>query len=349
MARPCLLMLVGSYTTAEMAELSALYARGCEQALAGAFDFVTLHRAPNGAWRVTERLDDLEMSPGLSLETALARLAGRRFAAGLPQMFCRPGMTEGRALFARLGVPMIGNLPGLMDLAADKARTREVVAAAGVNVPNGYRVAADDPLDALPTAPAPPLVVKPVGSDNSDGLHLVHESRELAPAIRAAQSWGDVLVERFVPPGREMRCAVIRRGGALLALPPEEYPIGAAHPVRTRADKLARVDGRLALAAKTSEAAWIVDPDDPDAHAVQTTARRAFKALGCRHYGLFDFRVDAAGQPWFLEAGLYCSFSPDSVIVAMARADGIALPDLLLGFLNILAPAAPSSLTTAIA
>ena len=49
---------------------------------------------------------------------------------------------------------------------------------------------------------------------------------------------------------------------------------------------------------------------------------------GCRDYSLFDFRVDPAGRPWFLEAGLYCSFAPASVVAVMAAAGGVALDEL---------------------
>lgn len=51
-------------------------------------------------------------------------------------------------------------------------------------------------------------------------------------------------------------------------------------------------------------------------------------ALGCRHYSLFDFRIGAVGDPWFLEAGLYCSYAPTSVIAVMAAAIGMDVSDL---------------------
>ena len=90
------------------------------------------------------------------------------------------------------------------------------------------------------------------------------------------------------------------------------------------ADKLARdADGDLRLVAKERTKAWIVDADDPVTAAVWDAARRCHVALGCRDYSLFDFRVDPAGRPYFLEAGLYCSFSEQSVIATMARAAGI--------------------------
>lgn len=328
------LMLVGSYTTPGLAELSALYARGCEAALAGAVRFTTLHRSPGGDWRVVDRLDDLATAPGLSLDAALAGVAARRPDIGLPQMFCPPGMTEGRELFSRLGVPLIGNTADVMAIATDKARTRDAVAARGVDVPDAVRlpqsatVGVDVPVASLPNLP---VVVKPVTGDNSDGLRFVGAARDLADAIAQSQHFGDVLVERFIPAGREVRCGVLEWDGHLRPLPMEEYPVGDEHPVRTRADKLRRDDGRLTLAAKTQDAAWIVGPDDPDTPAVQAAALAAFRALGCRHYGLFDFRIDPSGKVWFLEASLYCSFSPQSVLVAMASADGITLPELLEG------------------
>ena len=67
-------------------------------------------------------------------------------------------------------------------------------------------------------------------------------------------------------------------------------------------------------------------PDSP--LGCGTPPRSCHVALGCRHYSLFDFRIDPAGRPWFLEAGLYCSFARQSVIPMMAAAAGISLPDL---------------------
>ena len=90
----------------------------------------------------------------------------------------------------------------------------------------------------------------------------------------------------------------------------------------------------MSWSAKDNIKAWIVDPRDPVTKTVQEVAKKCHQALGCRHYSLFDFRIDPQGQPWFLEAGLYCSFSPKSVIASMARASGIALDELLMTAIN---------------
>ena len=68
-------------------------------------------------------------------------------------------------------------------------------------------------------------------------------------------------------------------------------------------------------------------------------ARRCHTALGCRDYSLFDFRVDPAGRPWFLEAGLYCSFAPQSAIAVMAAAAGITTEELFATVLRNAVPA----------
>jgi D-alanine-D-alanine ligase len=86
--------------------------------------------------------------------------------------------------------------------------------------------------------------------------------------------------------------------------------------------------------AKDNIKAWIVDTKDTVTEKVQAVAKKCHQALGCRHYSLFDFRIDPNGEPWFLEAGLYCSFAPKSVISSMAKAAGIPLNELLIIAIN---------------
>ena len=119
---------------------------------------------------------------------------------------------------------------------------------------------------------------------------------------------------------------MLERDGELVCLPLEEYavdPVGK--PIRDRADKLARsATGDLYLVAKDAATPGSSTPTTPPTARVWAAARRCYRALGCRHYGLFDFRLDPDGRPWFLEAGLYCSFARTSVVAAMAAAAGIA-------------------------
>ena len=167
-----------------------------------------------------------------------------------------------------------------------------------------------------------------MNGDNSIGVTLVTDAKDYPAAFQTALTHGDeVLVETFIPLGREVRCGVIVRAGELVCLPLEEYALDAdTRPIRSYADKLKQnADGELDFAAKEATHSWIVDPSDPITERVWAMARKCHIALGCRHYSLFDFRIDPQGNPWFLEAGLYCSFAETSVLSAMTAAAGIPL------------------------
>lgn len=325
------LHLVGSAVDEFHADLSRLYARGCLAATAdpAAYDVHLAYVSPDGSWRFPTDLgpEAIAAAPQLSLAGAVERIADLGVEVMVPQMFCLPGMTSYRALFDLIGVPYVGNPPDVMALSADKPRAKAVVAAAGVRVPAGQVLRPGE----LPTL-VPPVVVKPVDADNSAGVVLVLDPADYPDALAAAREHGrDVLVETYVELGREVRCGVLGLGdGELLCLPLEEYAVSTTEkPVRTAEDKLARGDdGELTLVAKEATKAWILDIDDPATQPVWAAARAAHRALGARHYSLFDFRIDPDGEPWFLEAGMYCSFSPQSVVAVMAAAGGIPLTDL---------------------
>ena len=322
-----LLHLTGSAVDPLLDDVSLLYATGCLDALRESGDeHVVAHVSPGGSWRLAETVEALAGAPRLTLAEAVTELAALDLDLALPQMFCRPGMTAYRALLELLGIPYVGNRPDVMALGADKPRASAVVGAAGVRVPASQVVAPGTPirLDL-------PVVVKPADSDNSLGVSLVTDRAGFDDAVRAAAAHSDrVLVETYVELGREVRCGVVDLGAGPVCLPLEEYAVDArTKPVRDHADKLRRADdGGLSLVAKDADHAWVVDPADPVTTVVHAAALRAYDALGCRHHGLFDFRVDPDGVPFFLEASLYCSFAPTSVLVVMAAAAGMPLTEL---------------------
>lgn len=329
------LHLTGSATSDLMVDLSLLYARGALDALDGPnghgesrYETALAHVSPDGRWRFPDDLSDdaLAAAPPMHLAAAMARIAELRVDLVVPQMFCLPGMTTYRALIEALGIPLLGNPAEVMALGAHKARARAVVSSAGVFVPRGELLRAGD----RPTL-ACPVVVKPVDADNSLGVTLVRETAAYDEAVSTAlEHSAEVLVEEYVELGREVRCGVIERAGELICLPLEEYAVDPlTKPIRGQDDKLRRSrDGQLGLVAKDAEHAWIVGAQDPITPAVHEAARRAHRALGCRDYSLIDLRIDPVGQPWFLEASLYCSFAPTSVLAVMAKSAGMTVAEL---------------------
>ncbi|MCH1865759.1 hypothetical protein [Nocardioides sp. CFH 31398] len=343
-ARTRVLHLAGSAETAFLADLSRLYAAGALAAAAdGPYEHVVAWVEPGGGWRFPADLsrEAVAAAPVVSRAKGLAVLASLEVDVALPQMFCRSGMTAYRSLLTDvLRVPTVGNTGDVMAIGAHKQRARAIVAAAGVAVPDGEVLRPGD----VPTL-APPVVVKPVDADNSHGVTLVREPGEydaaLATAFEHAGPTQQVLVETYVELGREVRCGIVERrtddGVELVCLPLEEYAVDPdTKPVRDAADKITRSDddgteggGDLRLMAKDADHAWIVPLDDPAVPAVHELARRAHVALGCRDHSLVDVRIDPHGTPYFLEASLYCSFAPSSVVVMMAASAGVPLEALL--------------------
>ena len=325
------LHLAGSAVSDFLADLSRLYAQDCLEATAdpARYEFHVAYVTPDRQWRFPAGLsrEAIASAAPMPLADAIRHLAALDPDVMVPQMFCLPGMTSYRALFDVLGVPYVGSPPGVMALGADKAHAKAVVAAAGVRVPPGEVLRRGD----QPSL-APPVVVKPADGDNSLGVTLVRDRggyarrprRGLRPLRRGAGG-----VVRRAGPGSPVRH---RRPGRRARLPAaggvQRQPGRQAHPGATPTRSAGTTAGTSTWSPRTppGPGSWI--PAIPSPSRVWEAARRCHLALGCRDYSLFDFRIDPDGQPWFLEAGLYCSFARKSVISVMAAAAGIPVPEL---------------------
>jgi D-alanine-D-alanine ligase len=324
------LHLVGSAVDDFYCDLSRLYATDCLESTANPalYEFHIAYVTPDRLWRFPTSIDpdSIDRAIPMPLAEAIEVLTALALDVMVPQMFCIPGMTTYRDLFDLLNIPYVGNSADLMALTANKVNTKAIVAAAGVKVPDAELLRPGNHPQILP-----PVVIKPVNGDNSLGVVFVKNTSEYDTALRSAfANTDEVMVEEFIELGREVRCGIIELDGELVGLPLEEYLMDKdERPIRSYADKLARAeDGSLTAVAKDNAKSWIVDPHDPLTATVWAAAKKCHLALGCRHYSLFDFRIDPDGQPWFLEAGLYCSFAKMSVISTMAKSAGISIDRL---------------------
>jgi D-alanine-D-alanine ligase len=330
------LHLVGSEKDDFYCDLSRLYAQDCLDSTSNPalYEFHIAYISPGGTWCFPKDLSSyaIASSKEVPLSGAIQIIAALKIDVMIPHMFCVPGMTYYRGLFDLLNIPYIGNTSDVMALAANKAKTKAVVAFSGVSVPQGELLRPGDSPHI-----ATPAVVKPVDGDNSLGVVLVKNYSDYGAALKTAFNYtSEVLVETFIELGREVRCGVIVQDNQLVCLPLEEYLMDKEQqPIRSYDDKLKRDEkGDLGAVAKGNSKSWIVDPNDPITERVWDAAKKCHIALGCQHYSLFDFRIDPNGQPWFLEAGLYCSFAQMSVIPTMAKASGIPLDQLFQTMLN---------------
>jgi D-alanine-D-alanine ligase len=304
---------------------------------------------PDGRWAFPKSLDSASLANAtkVSMGQALGKMEAMvpPIDAVVPHMFCMPGMTRYRALCEMLGIEVVGCSSDTCSIANDKFLTKQVCAEAGVPVPKAEALQRGlDGKDVHASARrvldkrSPPFIVKPARDDNSLGLSLVREASEdvVAQALAAAFERSETIVVEDYIAGREVRVAVLEQptddgnGTQLEVLPKIEYIL---EDIRTASHKLATNNGRL-LASDENPAEAILaakkDGDricpallEPEVHArLDDLAMRAHKALGCKYYSLYDVRIDEKGFPYMLEAALFCSFSPYSVIVSLAAKSG---------------------------
>jgi D-alanine-D-alanine ligase len=66
---------------------------------------------------------------------------------------------------------------------------------------------------------------------------------------------------------------------------------------------------------------------------LQHLAIQAFNRLGCLDFARIDFRVDRAGQPWFLEINPLPTFDPEGTFAILAELMGQPYEAFLAGVL----------------
>jgi len=313
--------LCGSRADEYYGGVSAYYAGQCLEAVIpqGTYKHKVVLVNRDGSWSFPADLTDEGKAAAqkVSMGEALSKISDMGVAAMVPHMFCLPGMTTYRAVFEALSIPIVGNDAAVMALSTNKAQSRAVVAAAGVRVPEAEILRKGDK-----PKMSPPFVLKPCNEDNSMGISLFtgKDGQDLDEALKTAFSFdSEVLCERYIPLGREVRAAVLEtEDGSLELLPCIEYFLNESNPIRTSKDKLVTNAKGVPTTVTTGGRKCPADIDETLRGKLEHMCRESHKALGCRDYSLYDVRIDPQGEPYFLEACLYCSFAPKSVIVAMS-------------------------------
>ncbi len=230
------------------------------------------------------------------------------------------------------GVPFLGSDALTLSLSLDKAWTKDLALAAGVRTP-AYAVYAAEDADKIAEAPAPfPLFVKPRYEGSSKGITAASKVNSLDALRAQVNATGlaykqDVLVEAFVAGGGEFTVAVIGND------PPEVLPaLQRAVEVETEIG-LHALDRR---GFKNPELAYKLGGAlDPELEArLQRDARAVYEKLECKDFARLDFRVDAAGDPWFLEINPLPTFAPDGTFAILAELMGQTYPTFLADVLG---------------
>jgi D-alanine-D-alanine ligase len=217
-----------------------------------------------------------------------------------------------QGLLELLGIPYTGSGVLASALAMDKVMAKTVLAANGLDVPEGEVV--NSPSD-RPSI-VPPSVVKPVENGSSFGLTMVDDAAAYPAAIAEALRYDRrALVEERIA-GRELTVAVIGLD-ELQALPVIEIV-----PKRASFDYQAKYDSTA-----SDELCPAPIPEEV-ARRAQDFSVRAHRALGCRGISRTDLMWDGERMV-ILEVNTMPGMTPNSLVPKAAAVAGISYGELV--------------------
>lgn len=244
-------------------------------------------------------------------------LAGLAVVQGADVLFpvVHGGAGEGgllQALLEMIGVPYTGSGPLGSALAVDKDLSKRLFRDAGVPVPEWRMTPPARPADAAAEL-GWPVIVKPSKQGSTVGLTLVKRKSDLDPAVAEAGRWDDeVMIEQFIA-GRELTVGV---------LGDEALPVGEIIPRHELFDYECKYTPGM------SEEIFPAVLDPGVARRVQALALAAHRSLKLGGYSRVDFRLEAQGDIFCLEANNLPGMTGTSLFPQAARAAGIEYPDM---------------------
>ena len=159
-----------------------------------------------------------------------------------------------------------------------------------------------------------PVIVKPSKQGSTVGLSIVRQPEDLLAAIAAANMFDDeVMVERFIA-GREFTVGILD---------------GAALPVGEIISPGEIFDYQSKYQVGGAREVFPADISSTESAQLQDYALRAHRVLKLGSYSRIDFRRDADGQFWCLEANSLPGMTATSLLPQAAQAAGIGFAALL--------------------
>lgn len=207
-----------------------------------------------------------------------------------------------------LGVPYTGSGCLGSAIAMDKDLTKRLVADK-VKTPRWETVAVtEENLEEIVGRTKLPVVVKPIASGSSIGVHIARSQFELKLALEASMKLGGrTVIEEYIQ-GREIQVAVLD-GKALpsIEIIPREGFYDYANKYQPGAAK--------------EVCPSHISPDLEK--AIGDAALTVFETIGLSVYARADFIVSPDGTPYFLEINTLPGMTPTSLVPQEAAAAGI--------------------------
>lgn len=236
-----------------------------------------------------------------------------------------------------LRMPYTGCNPRGMLLSRDKALAKKLLAYHRIPIPQ-FMVIKRNRVIRLTRKLGYPAIVKSLTEDSSSGIaqaSVVDDDAKLRERVEFIhESLGtDAIVEQFID-GREMYVGVI--GNERLDVFPvwemnfKKMPEGVHRIATSKAKWSAKYQKKHGI-----DTAQAKDLPRAKADELQAVARRAFRALEMSGYARMDFRLDANGNCFVLEANAnpHLAFGED--LAESAKVAGLEYADLVQRILNL--------------
>lgn len=225
-------------------------------------------------------------------------------------------------IFENCHIPFTGSGVAASALSMNKIISREIFARAGLYIPRGIPIRADEfnPKKYIPQIhwmSAPPWVVKPASCGSSIGVSIAGSFPELEQAIEHAFSYDkNILVEEYIL-GREITCGILEDF--------EDIKLRALHPVEIIPPEGRFFDYKTKYDGSTKE---IPAPFFGEMlRQVHTAAITAHTALGCRHYSRTDMIIKGT-KIYVLEINTLPGLTAESLFPKAASWAKLEFPQL---------------------
>jgi D-alanine-D-alanine ligase len=234
--------------------------------------------------------------------------------------FGEDGTIQG--LLEMAGVPYVGSGVLGSAVAMDKAFTKTVLKAAGLNVGDYLVVRRGQPVSAVDIAHLGlPVFVKPARAGSSVGITKVRDYDELPDALALAFCHDDKLLIERACAGREIECGVLQDAdGSVTASLPAEIKLHADYDWYSFEAKYLEDASDYDIPAELDSGAI---------KAVQQAACEAFTALDCAGLARVDFFSDQDGTLTVNEVNTMPGFTPISMYPKMWAETGVSYTDLI--------------------
>jgi len=202
--------------------------------------------------------------------------------------------------------------------AFDKIISKEIFAAAGVDLPGHVVVEEDSDADGLAKELAEiggKFVVKPVKQGSSVGVVIIEGCGAAAEAgLKCFAEFGDCMIEEFIA-GREITVGILN---------------GAALPITEIVSKATFYDYEAKYLADSTEYLFDTVTDAELIEKINKSALACYNSLGCRHQSRVDMILSEDGIPYVLEINTLPGFTGHSLLPMAAKKAGMSASELCL-------------------